>query len=781
MKMIKNMHKTFGKVVIMTLVLSLFSSIVVGEDVYEVTVDTDKGVYRPGDQVIISGQLLLNGEGFPGGVCPDVYDPNGTKVYGEICIGTDGNGYYEVTDFFLDPGALIGVYNVSVAYHIDEFNTVWGNTTFKVTSHTVLGEVCSATWCPNCPTVHGWLDDLYTSGDHDFEYVSLVGNVNTIAMDRINELGVGAVYPTVVFDGGYAQAAGTLDGIQPYIDALNDSEIRDVADIDLDLDVIWQGDAKFEIAVTVTNNEATQYNGHLHVYACEISSRWNDNSGDPYVNAMLDYAYNSDVGYPPENFDSFGILWDGDLYGYGDIVKNNTIFIASIFREGTNYSDETAAAKDDGFVIYGGCWYEEIGGEAVIPVFVEIYDLTTGERWQAETNENYYHFHHPELTQLEGHTFRIITKDNYEYINVTEFTVTASDVERGYIQIDTVLDIHYLDLVDFPWYESQVDTGAAVGKQMLDYLMWNSTTHPDGPPDVYDENYLYTTYNSGDGEIDAADLAHLLNAEIDDSGNGWIYGYFFSARGHDLIEDALRTICIWVDFPVDYYNDYREVDVPKPGHPNHVPVGIPLEGTYDYWVNVRGIHTDQNCWPPSDITEPLNVYGLWINDPQTVGIGSNTYVTVEELTSDYYFKITDPGDIYFDMFVTVNDPPNIDGTELIDEETQEINFVQHPEKFNQKQSRLVRRAQMFTGTRIFTNDFVINAAQEGAWDVLKYSHHMDEFEQATANGKPVYNRGECTVEFINENTAFIVTIGSQKGELRLIQIEEHENINLLGK
>ena len=49
------------------------------------------------------------------------------------------------------------------------------------------------------------------------------------------------------------------------------------------------------------------------------------------------------------------------------------------------------------------------------------------------------------------------------------------------------------------------------------------------------------------------------------------------------------------------------------------------------------------------------------------------------------------------------------------------------------------------------------------------------FIESVVIGKPVYNKNECTVKFINGQTSFIVIIGIYKGELRQIQVEEKEN------
>jgi hypothetical protein len=73
-------------------------------------------------------------------------------------------------------------------------------------------------------------------------------------------------------------------------------------------------------------------------------------------------------------------------------------------------------------------------------------------------------------------------------------------------------------------------------------------------------------------------------------------------------------------------------------------------------------------------------------------------------------------------------------------------------------------------TRVFTDTFVIDAAYQGAENVLKYSHLSEIFAESIVKGKPLYEKNECTVSFVNGPTTFIVTIGIN-GELRQIQIE----------
>ena len=158
-------------------------------------------------------------------------------------------------------------------------------------THMVLAEEATITTCGHCPAVAQYMHEIYTSGEYNFSYVTLVKDKNSYANARINELGVTG-YPTVVFDAGYRRIIGDQGGTIPYIAALNLCGERSVADIEITLNISWDGDAEIGIMVAVKNNEGSTFNGHIHVYVTEINSRW-WNQETQYHFAMIgDYAMN---------------------------------------------------------------------------------------------------------------------------------------------------------------------------------------------------------------------------------------------------------------------------------------------------------------------------------------------------------------------------------------------------------------------------------------------------------------------------------------------------------
>ena len=212
-------------------------------------------------------------------------------------------------------------------------------------THTVLGEEGSGTWCPHCPPVVGYMHTIYDSGSYDFYYVTLVEDKNSYANARLGELGLTG-YPTVFFDGGYQTIVGNVGSTGPYINALNTCGARTVPNVDLDMSVQWLRGAEMSIEVDVTNNEASSYSGHLHVYVTEIDSRWLCYGTVYYDFAMIgDYAINMNVNVPAGQTSTYNSNWDGDTYGFGDITMDNIQLVAAVFSQTSpNYAHETTSA-----------------------------------------------------------------------------------------------------------------------------------------------------------------------------------------------------------------------------------------------------------------------------------------------------------------------------------------------------------------------------------------------------------------------------------------------------
>ncbi len=248
--------------------------------------------------------------------------------------------------------------------------------------HTVLGEFGTYTTCIYCKYAHEALIYLFFNrgDDYPFYYVTHVYDKNIHAYKRVKEeLGLTAA-PTVFWDGGWRKDIGSPNNatdVANYKKSINKCKNRTVADIDLSVDGYWLGavnnepednatkipinqtlkwtNTKMIVNVTITNNEASLYNGHLHVYVCDNQSSmgWYDTADRLYTMAFLDYALNHNINLKGKSTWNSSIHWDGidhtngtKKYVYENVTEDNTWVIASIFnRDNNNYTDETAGYR----------------------------------------------------------------------------------------------------------------------------------------------------------------------------------------------------------------------------------------------------------------------------------------------------------------------------------------------------------------------------------------------------------------------------------------------------
>jgi hypothetical protein len=378
------------------------------------------------------------------------------------------------------------------------------------------------------------------------------------------------------------------------------------------------------------------------------------------------------------------------------------------------------------FEVKGNCYYPDYS--PVDNVTVDIINLNSGEKWVAETDNNFYSLElEPKLNVTAGDTLRLIAKDENESVNVTDHLVEGSEINAGFVIIDLIIDIHYRDLKDFPLYlaESQgsynIDqmTGAAVAQMTLNYLKWNTTAFPNEPPLQYDnqswifENATEYNYNTSLGFIDAYGMARLLIREVPNNE----YGTFFGVSFHDTIPGALIRLCAWIDYPIGYYGG----GWPVPGHPDHVPALVPTGGNYSHWIAVRGIHTNQNAWPPSEI-DNLTVYGVWINDPLPEGMGKNTYKPTNEFFTSW-LPLNVTGDIRNGTYVCVTEPPMGFNESIFEEDTVHIDSLStKPSKATNKLVNLARshKHKLPNIIESLVNAKIIRIARNAVHEVLQF-------------------------------------------------------------
>jgi hypothetical protein len=391
----------------------------------------------------------------------------------------------------------------------------------------------------------------------------------------------------------------------------------------------------------------------------------------------------------------------------------------------------------DSVKLFGYAYYEEIGGEPAPLTEVTVEELLHGAPptiYAYNIDGNMYElfllygfqaFAIPSPAQL-----RVIMKDTSSScsVNLLETTEELFFPEPypypHAVQFDSVVDIHYRDAKDFPHHYARVDTGASVMKMLLDYLGWNSSEW-NWPQDVYDEQTLFDTYAGGD-VIDGSEMAQGLNAELDAiMGDG--YWYFFGHTTNDTSPNRpLMYMLLMMDYPVDWYHPGDPSYPPLNGHPHRVPAAVPINGTFETWVAVRGFHTDQASWPsyPQDVT----IHGLWLNDPR-VGGWSHTYVTGQTFLDDYYFMVD--GEYH-----VVCDPPV---GEEIPAAGADIAIAEQEEIFSARQQSMIKRAAKGAGglTGLVSGNLVTGAAHDAYMEIF-------EIEQATIEELGIEALGDLT-------------------------------------
>lgn len=231
-----------------------------------------------------------------------------------------------------------------IAFEIENVNSLISenNMTKNDFTHSVLGEYCTSTKCPYCPKANAQMYQIYNM-EYNFSYITLVSDKNLYAGKRGNELGIVSI-PSVVFD-SYLKIVGQQSSTSTYENAVITCSNRDVADIDLNLYLFWMGDSNIKVNIKITNNEVNTYNGHLHVYITEKTSRWNDDDGNPYHFAMIgNYAINQNVYADAGATEIYTKTWKSP---FNDITIDNIKGIASVFDLSNQYTDETTAADPE--------------------------------------------------------------------------------------------------------------------------------------------------------------------------------------------------------------------------------------------------------------------------------------------------------------------------------------------------------------------------------------------------------------------------------------------------
>lgn len=216
-------------------------------------------------------------------------------------------------------------------------------------THTVIVESGTQTTCPYCVTAASQLYSIHNAGDLDFHYVALLWDGgHSRVRDRLKELDIYSI-PDVYFDGLFTHVSGAQTDELPYRNAITQAGAREVADIDLDVDVVLKTAGTLKITVTVYNNEPEDYSGRLITYIVEKESRWNDNGGNPYHYAVLDIPIDDPLVISRSQAKStasthtFTKTWYGAVYGFSDITQDNIEVVAAMFDADTGLAVESAS------------------------------------------------------------------------------------------------------------------------------------------------------------------------------------------------------------------------------------------------------------------------------------------------------------------------------------------------------------------------------------------------------------------------------------------------------
>lgn len=224
-------------------------------------------------------------------------------------------------------------------------------------------------------------------------------------------------------------------------------------------------------------------------------------------------------------------------------------------------------------------------------------------------------------------------------------------------------------------------SGAACAQMILNYI--RSSLKADlTQEEIY--NYAHQ-YNAPDNaslpEIDPIAMDHVLGHFdpydlTDTNGSGDAnrgYNYSVEAFANDKFNEYLRDIIHWMAYPVTI--DYWRLDGELVKWPN-TPPAVPAYGTYNHWIIVNGAATTENPIPQPHTnpwyTPNFTVYGLWLTDPASGGIGQDLYVTAQAAQETFFMPVA-TSDSYNGKYVQVAEPPQVESSAEVQAAEPKIN------------------------------------------------------------------------------------------------------------
>ena len=227
-----------------------------------------------------------------------------------------------------------------------------------------------------------------------------------------------------------------------------------------------------------------------------------------------------------------------------------------------------------------------------------------------------------------------------------------------------------------PYHNKEQDhySGAASCQIVLNYIrdgltgpLTQDEIYNYGHPRNYEENLNLP--ETDPNAIDYA-LGHFDPYDSEDpTGQGDIhkaYNFSINVFGDNDFNKYLRDIVHWMAYPVTIDKWWLGGDLTA--WPN-TPAIVPSYGTYNHWIVVNGASASQNPTPePREkpwYTPDFTVYGLWLTDPTSGGIGRDLYVTAQA-AQDTYLRPLVTFDRYNGKYLQVAEPPEVESEAEID-------------------------------------------------------------------------------------------------------------------
>jgi thiol-disulfide isomerase/thioredoxin len=206
----------------------------------------------------------------------------------------------------------------------------------EIENYTLI-EYGTTTWCPSCPEAAKYIHELYEENNYKFYYLSMVGDVNSKADNRLAEEYNVYGYPTVYFDGGYKTIVGKDDIKSKLKEEISDTQKRNRANIFLNIESEWNETRKeLKNTVLVENREKTSYDGTLKIFITEIRGRWPDNDNNPIEYAFIDYGYNDDIELDSGENITISEIWNSEKSGFNNVISGNLFIIGAVFNSVTS-------------------------------------------------------------------------------------------------------------------------------------------------------------------------------------------------------------------------------------------------------------------------------------------------------------------------------------------------------------------------------------------------------------------------------------------------------------